>query len=278
MTQSFEPAQIVQRLTPAAKEALEELVEAYRLRLLESVNDAAPEGDVSASELLRHTVQGWSVGLDLEQLQYATERAHRARRNQVLLLTSALVSLMLGVLVSMVGLAPLFGWEPRRISGAIAVSVGGAGILAGYATLLIAINNRMRLRRRARELEYRQAVNYRPGRMGQNMDDNDEPEFHKFARTGLFMTGWREVEESLYRLGRDHLGTDPNRRMTLSSIVLALTKSGVLAESAAQEARWAVDLRNRLVHGDGTHTVSERDLERLARLTDALAANSEHTN
>ncbi len=35
------------------------------------------------------------------------------------------------------------------------------------------------------------------------------------------------VEESPYRLGRDHLGTDPSRQMALASIVFALTKEGV---------------------------------------------------
>lgn len=278
MTQNFEPGKIVNRLSPAARETLNELVESYRLRLLQSVDQAAPDGEVSASDLLRNAVQMESHDIELEQVRHAAEDAYRARRDQVFLFASAFVSLILALLVGMIGLGRFIGWDLDSLTGPVAAAVAASGIVAAYATLLIALTNRMRLRRRMRDLEYRQAMHYNWATPAVHLDSNTEATSQKYARAGLFMAGWREVEESLYRLGRDILGTDPSKHMALSTIVIALTKQGVLAESAAREAQWAVDVRNRLVHGDGMLAVSESDVQRLARLANTLGAIAEHSS
>lgn len=277
MTPGFDPDSVANRLSPAGRAALNELVETYRLRLLESVHQASPEGDITVSDLLHHSVRNRHSDIEFDR-RYAAEDVYRFRRDQRVLWAAALVSLALGMFVVMIGFAGYLGWDLDQVSGPVAAGIGAAGVITSYGTVLIAITNRMRLRRRLRDLEYRSAVNYRFYPPSETDDDTADPKWQAFARAGLFMAGWREVEAALYRLGRDRLGTDLSSHMALSSIVLALTKEGALSENSAQEARWAVDLRNRLAHGDGTETVSERDIDRLARLAEALRAAAEHTS
>lgn len=241
------------RLTPAAREALEEVVGAYRERLLEQVELDHPDGDITGIDLLRSVYAEPSpadaarLAAELANIDgaivYREYVQRRATAFGILLVSAAIAFAAAAAILPM--LFPAFGVFNLAIVG---VALAGSVALITFAVLNnLRAERSVRMAREERRLvEYQGLTRQLPPSDRVGTKDGSS----SFGAAAEFLDGWNEIERLLMRLAEYTLDTLPGKRLSFSTALKQVNYLNILTDYEVQQVRDLLTIRNDLVHGE----------------------------
>ena len=226
-----------ERLTPAARELLDELLADIRRQTILGADRRAIAGEISVRDIVE------AFERESNRSERSLIYSRRARR----LATIAIVYTFLGATIAALTLA--YGLATDQTLSIASLTSGGAALISGFVTMYIALLQR----RRAAE----QAV-------------FDRLTSHA---TTDFITGWLKFE-SRVRLSAARLLGQSTSEKPLGQIVAALAKADLISDSELSAIREMIDVRNRAVHGievqDSTLIEVNQQMRRLEKISKRL--------
>lgn len=229
------------RLTPAAREVLNETVGDYKSKLLLRAHAHAASLTGEVREIaVRDIVAG---ATNLREAAH-TSRSRRASAVAQLYILTGLVMATVGVSIY---LAPYITESSFSLLEILPLAVGLAGLLLGILGVAL-----------AKRSELHHAERIEAGERG-------EPD--RFEATGLFLARWQEFEIVLRSIIADQYG-ESTAGAPLSELLSKLERQGVLRPEFQPVVRRVLHLRNRMVHNQvqvPLHVIMDatRDLNRL---------------
>ncbi|UKF78912.1 VIT1/CCC1 transporter family protein [Clavibacter californiensis] len=258
------------RLTPAARESLDELTAAYRARLIEQALAETAKREISAIDLMRSVYADPEVD-ELMQLRIrAEEESHFSRYIlRYARLTSsvaAVVSIIAGGL-SVPLTATIFDMDP---TGGVSLVFTTVWTLVAFAIVnyVLFSDGRKKAamhRERADQVIARSVALHR-----RSVSTTAHSALRGDEANVQFMRAWSSLEQQLEELASRVL-PDTGRR-SIGTIIKQLTYDGTLTEDQAYHIKQMLTVRNDLVHGQLSKNVELRDqLREIATINDMLA-------
>lgn len=232
--------QLEDKLTPAAKHALDELVEDYRAELLLRAGDSASRlGELR--EISVHDIVS-AVGSRQRQL-FGIVRSPLERILRIYTLIGALVG------------AVAFLWFLIEEVAVLSQVGSRLSLMAAAMGFIMAVVSYVLLR-----------VRRQPFYMARREMDEERPrEYH-----GLFLAQWSEVEMALRRMAAVRLGESASGGPILR-LIERLGNEGVLSPDDHRQLQRILQLRNALAHGRPAAT-DQRQFIEVSREAERLLA------
>jgi hypothetical protein len=229
------------KLTPAARQALDELLDDYRKRVLLGASDSASTlGDVH--EISVHDIM---AGLDRLQTDYKG-------RLPSLALRILSVYIVLGIVVGLSGLVA-FSYKEILQGRSIHEQLPLLLALTGFS---LSAASYAYLRLRSARSPYRE--------LGASLSESPLPGY-----VGAFVAQWRDLELGLREAAAARLG-ESGAAAPISALVARLIREGQLSTEDGQRMRELVRLRNEILHegrdiSENVLLVAIRDAERITQ-------------
>jgi hypothetical protein len=227
------------KLTPAARQALDELLDDYRKRVLLGASDSASTlGDV-------HEISVHDIMAGLERLQ-----ADYKGRLPSLLLRILSAYIVLGIVAGLSGLVT-FSYRQILQGRSVHEQLPLLFALSGFSLSAVSYAY---LRLRSARGSYHQ--------LGASMSVSPLPGY-----VGAFIAQWRDLELGLREAAAARLG-ESGAAAPMSALVDRLINDGQLSPEDGQRMRELVRLRNQIIHqgrdiSENVLLIATRDAERI---------------
>lgn len=244
---------VVSRLSPAARVALEEVVDTYRTRLLDQVELDHPDEDITGIDLLR-SVYAEPSAVDAARLAAELSNIDQAIAYREYLQRRATVR---GIFL--VGGATAFAAAAAILPtlfpalGVLNIAVVGVALAGAVALATIAVLNNARAEQSVRiAREERSLVEYEG--LTRRLPPSDRVETKdgtsSFGAAAEFLEGWNEIERLLTLLAEYTLDNPPGKRLSFSTALKQVSYLEKLSDYEVKQVRELLTIRNDLVHGE----------------------------
>ena len=264
------------RLTPAAREALEELVSTYRARLIAQAALDHRDGPISALELMRSVYSEPSpedtqrVVVELAQIERENaQRSRRAFRSTVITSISLLVIGSFGALATFLPFNIMLDTLPLTAEAAV---IGGMAVTVAAGLISLSLQ-RSRDSRRASERALRELSSYFTQELPSVRAGESDQATSVFEVNMRFLEQWQQVEEKLNLLAEQEIALAAGHRISFGTILRQLSQQRTLAPHEADLIRKMLTVRNGLVHGGlPKNYVLTDEVEQIMLVNDTLGS------